>query len=245
MDTGGRTMLEDTGGPAIGTPSRSRVIKTTVNEAKVVLLSSAKGGSAKTTTTRCLASFAAADGLRVAIIDLDEQRTLSKWWQRRSDSLPVIANYNEVPLDEAGVAVTEIAAGGHHDIIFVNTPPESNGKPDRSRPSSAARIWCSCRPRMAVKTWSPWLSGWESSGRSSGQPISCYARRIAKCRPLARPRLTSRTRAASARSTSASRRPSSGVTSPDKARLTFQVFSGNGRGWITKPSGILSGSNSG
>ena len=123
MDTGGRTMLADAGSAAIVTRSRSKVSKTKVNEAMVVLLSSAKGGSAKTTTTRCLASFAAADGLRVAIIDLDEQQTLSKWWQRRSDSLPVIANYNEVPLDEAGVAVTEIAASGQHDIIFVDTPP--------------------------------------------------------------------------------------------------------------------------
>ena len=123
MDTGGRTTLADAGGPAVATPSRSRATKTNVKEAKVVLLSSAKGGSAKTTTTRCLASFAAADGLRVAIIDLDEQRTLSKWWQRRSDSLPVIANYNDVPLDAAGVAVIEIAASGQHDIIFVDTPP--------------------------------------------------------------------------------------------------------------------------
>jgi len=122
MDTGGRKTLADAGGAAITAPSRSGATKTNVNEAKVVLLSSAKGGSSKTTTTRCLASFAAADGLRVAIIDLDEQRTLSKWWQRRSDSLPVIANYNEVPLDEAGVAVTEIAASGQYDI-FIDTPP--------------------------------------------------------------------------------------------------------------------------
>ena len=116
-------MLTDAGGAAIVTPARTKASKTKVDEAMVVLLSSAKGGSAKTTTTRCLASFAAADGLRVAIIDLDEQRTLSKWWQRRSDSLPVIANYNEVPLDEAGVAITEIAASGQHDIIFIDTPP--------------------------------------------------------------------------------------------------------------------------
>jgi chromosome partitioning protein len=124
MDTDqGTTLAVDAGGSAIATPSRSRATKTKITEAKVVMLSSAKGGSAKTTTTRCLASFAAADGLRAAIIDLDEQRTLSKWWHRRSDSLPVIANYNAIPLDEAGVAVTEIAASGQHDIVFVDTPP--------------------------------------------------------------------------------------------------------------------------
>jgi chromosome partitioning protein len=123
MDTVEQTILADAEDAAIVARSRSKLSKTKINKAMVVLLSSAKGGSAKTTTTRCLASFAAADGLRVAIIDLDEQRTLSKWWQRRSDSLPVIANYNEVPLDEAGAAVTEIAASGQYDIIFVDTPP--------------------------------------------------------------------------------------------------------------------------
>jgi len=123
MDTGGRTMLADAGGAATAAPFRSKASKIKVHEAKVVLLSSAKGGSAKTTTTRCLASFAAADGLRVAIIDLDEQQTLSKWWHRRPDSLPAIVNFNSIPLNEAGVALTEIAASGRYDIIFVDTPP--------------------------------------------------------------------------------------------------------------------------
>ena len=93
-----------------------------VKPSKVILCSSAKGGCAKTTTSRNLASLAASHGYRVATIDLDPQETLTRWWSRRPDVLPAITNYN-LPLADAGQAVPEIAASGQHDIIVVDTPP--------------------------------------------------------------------------------------------------------------------------
>src|SRR3954454_1894276 len=81
-----------------------------IRPAKVILLSSAKGGSAKTTSTRCLAAFAARDNYRVATIDLDLQRTLTRWWNRRPDTLPPITHFDRVRMEEAGEAVREIAA---------------------------------------------------------------------------------------------------------------------------------------
>jgi chromosome partitioning protein len=92
-------------------------------EARVILCSSAKGGTGKSTTVRSLASFAAKEGFRVATIDLDAQQTLSKWWGHRPESLPPITNYDQVPPEEAGTAVVEIAASGDHDIVFVDTAP--------------------------------------------------------------------------------------------------------------------------
>lgn len=50
-----------------------------VKPSKVILCSSAKGGCAKTTTSRNLASLAASHGYRVATIDLDPQETLTRW----------------------------------------------------------------------------------------------------------------------------------------------------------------------
>jgi len=52
-------------------------------KAKKILLTSAKGGSGKTTTAYNLAAFAANDGLRVGIVDLDIQGALTNWWRLR------------------------------------------------------------------------------------------------------------------------------------------------------------------
>src|SRR4051812_29919549 len=114
--------------------------------AKVVVCSSTKGGTAKSTTTRCLASFAAREGYRTAIIDLDRQRTVTAWWLRRPDSLPSITNYDSIPVREAGVAVREIAASDEYDIIFMDTAPSSAdvepvaGIEDKISPSLKALI---------------------------------------------------------------------------------------------------------
>jgi len=114
--------------------------------AKVVVCSSTKGGTAKSTTTRCLASFAAREGYRTAIIDLDRQRTVTAWWLRRPDSLASITNYDSIPVREAGVAVREIAASGEYDVIFVDTAPSSAdvepvvGIEDKISPSLKALI---------------------------------------------------------------------------------------------------------
>src|SRR5689334_14341351 len=69
-----------------------------VKLAKLLLLSSAKGGSAKTTTARNLAVIAAQAGLRVATIDLDGQESLTRWWKKRPDEAPAIQHYR-VPIE--------------------------------------------------------------------------------------------------------------------------------------------------
>ena len=86
-----------------------------VKSAKVILCSSAKGGCAKTTTSRNLASLAASQGYRVATIDFHPQKTLTRCGVVVG-VLPAITNYN-LALDDAGQAVPEIAASGRHDII--------------------------------------------------------------------------------------------------------------------------------
>jgi chromosome partitioning protein len=92
---------------------------------RIVLCSSFKGGSTKTTTTRCLASFAAAEGYRVATIDFDEQQTLTKWWRRRAAlaGVPAITHYDIPNLAEAADALVEIGGSGDYDLVFVDTPP--------------------------------------------------------------------------------------------------------------------------
>ena len=102
-----------------------------VKRAKVLLLSSAKGGSTKTTTARNLAVAAAHAGLRVATIDLDLQATLTNWWTKRPDDAPVIQHY-QIPIGESEAALDE-AVASDLDIIIVDTPPGVENHPGAMR----------------------------------------------------------------------------------------------------------------
>lgn len=51
---------------------------------RIITLVAQKGGSGKSTLTFCLAAAAEREGMRVAILDTDPQRTVFKWGQRRS-----------------------------------------------------------------------------------------------------------------------------------------------------------------
>ena len=50
----------------------------------LILVCKLKGGAGATTTCRELAAAALADGRSVALVDLDAQGSLSKWWNRRT-----------------------------------------------------------------------------------------------------------------------------------------------------------------
>jgi len=88
---------------------------------KKVLLTSAKGGSGKTTTAYNLAAFAANDGLRVGIVDLDVRGALTNWWRMRPTEAPEIWHFH-ARMDDYGRALEE-AENAELDLIIVDTPP--------------------------------------------------------------------------------------------------------------------------
>lgn len=57
---------------------------------KTLAVVSQKGGTGKTTLAVNLAVHAAKDGLNVAIIDCDPQRSAARWWSVRADDWPVM-----------------------------------------------------------------------------------------------------------------------------------------------------------
>lgn len=61
---------------------------------KNILIANSKGGCGKTTLATNLAGYFAARGDRVALDDLDRQRSSSNWLQRRPAVLPTIHAYN-------------------------------------------------------------------------------------------------------------------------------------------------------
>jgi cellulose biosynthesis protein BcsQ len=60
----------------------------------LLTISSSKGGSCKSTTTRNLAVAAVHGGLLVATVDLDAQQTLTIWNNRRPEAAPTISHYS-------------------------------------------------------------------------------------------------------------------------------------------------------
>jgi chromosome partitioning protein len=83
-----------------------------------LLISSPKGGTAKTTASRNLAVLAAQEGLHVAAVDFDPQQSLGNWWSKRPKAAASIT-YFEAKADMAA----EISEIDGFDIIIIDTPP--------------------------------------------------------------------------------------------------------------------------
>lgn len=85
----------------------------------VLAVANTKGGVGKTTLTAALAVRAAQESARVAIVDLDPQRSLVAWWERRGQSEnPCIFNGAGTAAD----AVEALRLTGW-DWVFLDGPP--------------------------------------------------------------------------------------------------------------------------
>ena len=97
--------------------------------AKWLIVSTAKGGSGKTTTARNLAVAAAHQGLRVLLVDTDAQQALARWAERRPIQAP--------PLACEAIALADIESHldrlgkAEADVIIVDTPPGVESSPSQ------------------------------------------------------------------------------------------------------------------
>ncbi len=86
----------------------------------VVAVCNSKGGVGKTTLSATLAVRAAKDGSRVALVDLDPQKSLISWWNRRGKSEnPEIME----GVETASEAIERLENVGAYDVLVVDTPP--------------------------------------------------------------------------------------------------------------------------
>lgn len=101
-----------------------------------LLVSGPKGGIGKTTLSRNIAVAAALDGLSVATLDLDMQRSLTKWFSKRPDDMAPITHY------EAGMVQDDIRAAldgiTDIDLLVIDTPPSIEDHPEAFRLLAAA-----------------------------------------------------------------------------------------------------------
>ncbi|MDQ6825671.1 MAG: ParA family protein [Candidatus Eremiobacteraeota bacterium] len=91
-------------------------------KACLLTISSSKGGSCKSTTTRNLAVAAVHGGLSVATVDLDAQQTLTIWNNRRPEAAPTISHYS-FALTMANNEIKALVHDGGFDLVIVDTPP--------------------------------------------------------------------------------------------------------------------------
>lgn len=137
-----------------------------------VLISSPKGGSGKTELTKNLAVAAALDGRSVAVVDLDRQRTLTKWFGRRPDGTVAFDAF-EGSMAEAD-KVREIEG---YDIVFVDTPPSVEDHPQQIK---ALILWAdyvlvpsqpSTSDTESVAAWMPFI-------QALGKPAAFVLNRV-------------------------------------------------------------------
>jgi chromosome partitioning protein len=93
---------------------------------KRLLLNSPKGGCGKTELTKNLAVAAALEGLNVAVVDLDRQRSFSKWWARRPEAAVPIGQYQGHMSD-----VDDVLGIDGYDLLIVDTPTAIEEYPEQ------------------------------------------------------------------------------------------------------------------
>jgi chromosome partitioning protein len=94
---------------------------------RILLTTSPKGGVGKTGCSRNLAVAAAKSGKRVALLDLDPQKSLSRWWQKRpEEGVAQIDLYSGkmTALEESLAEVEGV------DLLIVDTPTSVEEYPD-------------------------------------------------------------------------------------------------------------------
>ncbi len=89
---------------------------------KRITVCNSKGGSSKTSTCRNLGVIAARSGFNVALFDLDEQKTLTNWYDERPKNMVRMTLVTGTMAD-----IGEIAELDDFDLAFIDTPPLTTG----------------------------------------------------------------------------------------------------------------------
>lgn len=88
---------------------------------KVLTIANRKGGAGKSTCAAHLAVAATNSGLKAILIDMDPQKTLEGWWQKREEDTPLLVETTAVDLPNS---IDKLRIQGF-DICIIDTPGDS------------------------------------------------------------------------------------------------------------------------
>jgi chromosome partitioning protein len=89
----------------------------------VITFANSKGGPGKTTATACLASIWCGQGRKVALIDADPTRALSRWYSRAKERGTALASADLIECtDDESILATIRSAAQSHDYVLVDCP---------------------------------------------------------------------------------------------------------------------------
>jgi len=98
---------------------------------KAILIANPKGGSGKTTLSTNIAGYIASRGQRVAILDLDRQKSATQWLATRSPGLASIE-----------LMQSEVERESPLEWLVIDSPAGLHGKP-RPRTQAGTQGHCS------------------------------------------------------------------------------------------------------
>mgnify|MGYP006302309621 CR=1 FL=1 len=94
---------------------------------KVITVAQQKGGSGKTTVVANLALGFRALGVRVALVDLDPQGSLGRWFMARVEDDPTLCESMEFATSSAwGIGYECRKLSDANDIVIIDTPPKAD-----------------------------------------------------------------------------------------------------------------------
>ena len=85
---------------------------------KVLAFTTQKGGSGKTALASSIAVAAAADGRNIVCLDLDPQKSLFDWYERREANTPPVDTCDPAELDKALVKLSK----SKFDLVLLDLP---------------------------------------------------------------------------------------------------------------------------
>src|SRR3989338_8009721 len=89
---------------------------------KILTIANRKGGAGKSTCAAHIAVEAVKNGLSTIIIDMDPQKTLEMWWQKRTEENPVMIDTNAEELP----ALVEKLQDRKFDLCIIDTPGDAS-----------------------------------------------------------------------------------------------------------------------
>lgn len=88
---------------------------------KIIVVASQKGGAGKTTITAHLAVAAGLSGVdKVLVMDMDEQGSLTEWWNAREAEMPYLT---QTELSNLPEKIKELQKADF-ELLFIDTPPK-------------------------------------------------------------------------------------------------------------------------